>query len=293
MKPATTLAITFFLAVLAVCSVHAQVPSILNYQGRVTIGGTNLTTNAAQFKFALVNGDGTAVYWKNDGTTTTNEPSNAVSVAVAQGLYSALLGDTNLANMAVVPSMVFTNPNVNLRTWFSAGGTNAFVQVSPDQRLGSSGYALRAAAADAFNGRTNFPADTTTFSFVQNNSTPYQALAVGNNVIATFVQRPGVAITSCSIVYSLTGSFVQGTVNFYDVSGLTAGTIGTNSLIPGGAQTFTDVGNLGAYKLYELGGLNIASPAATPRIVQIVMNASSSGSSSIRIYSITVGFTPN
>jgi len=149
MKPTTTLPILALLALLAAAPSHAQVPSILNYQGRVTVGGTNLTTNAAQFKFALVNSNGATVYWNNDGTTTTNEPSNAVTVAVAQGLYSTLLGDTTLSNMAALPSTVFSNANVNLRTWFSAGGTNAFVKLSPDQRLGSSGYALRAAAADS------------------------------------------------------------------------------------------------------------------------------------------------
>lgn len=290
MKPITPLFALF--VVFALASARAQVPNILNYQGRVTVDGTNLTTNAAKFKFAFVNGDGTAVYWKNDGTTTTNEPSNAVTVAVEQGLYSTLLGDTTLANMSAVPSTVFTNPNVNLRTWFSAGGTNAFVKLSPDQRLGSSGYALRAAAADSFNGQTNFPTDTTTFSFVQNNGTVGQSLIAGNNVLATFVQRPGFAITSCSIGYSLNG-LVQGTVNFYDVTGLSTSTIGTNSLIPGGAQTFTELANPNTYKSYELAGLNIASAAASPRIVQIVINANSGGSSVIKVYSITVGFTPN
>jgi len=149
MKPTTTLPSLALLALFALAPARAQVPSILNYQGRVTVGGTNLTTNAAQFKFALVNSNGATVYWNNDGTTTTNEPSNAVTVAVAQGLYSTLLGDTTLSNMAALPSTVFSNANVNLRTWFSAGGTNSFVKLSPDQRLGSSGYALRAAAADS------------------------------------------------------------------------------------------------------------------------------------------------
>jgi hypothetical protein len=141
-------AIIIVLAALALCTAQAQVPSILNYQGRVTVAGTNLTTNAAQFKFALVNSNGTTAYWKNDGTTTTGEPSSAVTVAVTQGLYSTLLGDISLANMAALPATVFTNPNVNLRVWFSAGGTNPFIKLSPDQRLGSSGYALRAASAD-------------------------------------------------------------------------------------------------------------------------------------------------
>jgi len=148
MKPTATLPSLALLALFALAPARAQVPSILNYQGRVTVGGTNLTTNAALFKFALVDSNGSTVYWRNDGSTAAGEPSSAVSVAVAQGLYSTLLGNTSLANMAAIPAGVFSNANVNLRVWFSAGGTNPFVQVAPDQRLGASGYALRAAVAD-------------------------------------------------------------------------------------------------------------------------------------------------
>jgi hypothetical protein len=148
MKPTTTLPSLALLALFALAPARAQVPSILNYQGRVTVGGTNLTTNAALFKFALVDSNGSTVYWRNDGSTAAGEPSSAVSVAVAQGLYSTLLGNTSLANMAAIPAAVFSNADVNLRVWFSAGGTNPFLQVAPDQRLGASGYALRAAVAD-------------------------------------------------------------------------------------------------------------------------------------------------
>jgi hypothetical protein len=142
----------FLRVTIAVCllgSVQAQVPSVLNYQGRVTIGGTNFN-GTGQFKFALVNGDGTVSFWQNDGATSEGEPAASVSVNVVQGLYSALLGDTALPNMAAIPPTVFTNDNVNLRVWFSRGA-NGFVQLSPDQRIGAAGYALRAAAADAAN----------------------------------------------------------------------------------------------------------------------------------------------
>ncbi|MGA0112173.1 MAG: galactose oxidase, partial [Chthoniobacterales bacterium] len=122
-----TTVITIAVAALALCTAPAQVPSILNYQGRVTVGGTNLTTNAALFKFALVDGSGSTVYWKNDGAVTADEPATAVTTAVAQGLYSTLLGDTSLANMAAIPPSVFTNSDVNLRVWFSPGSGNPFV----------------------------------------------------------------------------------------------------------------------------------------------------------------------
>jgi len=46
----------------------AAVPQVLNHQGRVSVGGENFDGDG-QFKFALVNGDGTTSYWSNDGTS--------------------------------------------------------------------------------------------------------------------------------------------------------------------------------------------------------------------------------
>src|SRR6185295_3894818 len=77
---------------------HAQVPQLINYQGRVAVGGVNFDGSGA-FKFALVNPLG-VLLWSNDGTSGVNtEPAAAVSVPVSKGLYSVLLGDTTLANM--------------------------------------------------------------------------------------------------------------------------------------------------------------------------------------------------
>jgi hypothetical protein len=124
-------------------SARAQVPGIINYQGRVIDAGTNFN-GTGQFKFALVNGSaGTTNYWSNNGTTT-GQPAAAVSLSVTKGLYSVLLGDTTLANMTTaIPSAVFTNSDVRLRVWFSDG--SGFQQLSPDQRLAASGYAMSAA----------------------------------------------------------------------------------------------------------------------------------------------------
>src|SRR2546427_13230439 len=82
------------------CSpLHAQVPQLINYQGRVVVGATNFN-GTGQFKFALVNTNGSVTYWSNDNTSTTgSEPANAVSLAVSNGLYSILLGDTSITNM--------------------------------------------------------------------------------------------------------------------------------------------------------------------------------------------------
>ncbi len=88
---------------------QAQVPQLINYQGRVVVGATNFN-GPGQFKFALVNGAGTETYWSNDlSSTAGSEPAAAVSLTVNKGLYSVLLGDTALTNMTAIPNAVFNH----------------------------------------------------------------------------------------------------------------------------------------------------------------------------------------
>ena len=125
-------------------SLHAQVPQMINYQGRVLVGSTNYD-GAGQFKFALVNATGTLTYWSNDGTSTAgSQPTNAVSLTLTKGLYSVLLGDTTIANMTVaIPLSVFNNADVRLRVWFN-DGTHGSQLLAPDQRVAANGYAMMA-----------------------------------------------------------------------------------------------------------------------------------------------------
>ena len=117
----------------------AQVPQMINYQGRVAVGDPAVNFNGTgEFKFALVNGDGTASYWSNDDTSTEgSEPTAAVSLTVTKGLYSVLLG----ANMTAIPSSVFANSDVYLRVWFD-DGSNGSQLLTPDQRIAAVGYAM-------------------------------------------------------------------------------------------------------------------------------------------------------
>src|SRR6267378_5062559 len=107
MKPTILLIGVGVLALLS-STLHAQVPQLINYQGRVLVGSTNFN-GTGQFKFALVNAAGTTTYWSNDGTSAAgSQPTNAVSLTVSKGLYSVLLGDTTIANMTVaIPASVF------------------------------------------------------------------------------------------------------------------------------------------------------------------------------------------
>ncbi|MEO6741800.1 MAG: hypothetical protein ABIP20_16265, partial [Chthoniobacteraceae bacterium] len=121
--------------------VRAQVPGLVNYQGRVAVGTVNFN-GSGQFKFALVNGSGNITYWSNDGTSTVgSEPTASVALNVSKGLYSVLLGDATLTNMTAVPATVFANGNVKLRVWFN-DGINGSQLLSPDQRIASAGYAM-------------------------------------------------------------------------------------------------------------------------------------------------------
>jgi hypothetical protein len=137
----TRLAIVACLSAI-LASAQAQVPQLINYQGRVIAGGTNFN-GTGQFRFALVNATGSASFWSNDGSSAAgSEPALAVSLTVANGLYSVLLGDATLPNMTIIPMTVFTNGDVRLRVWFDGGSGSQLL--SPDQRIAAVGYAMMA-----------------------------------------------------------------------------------------------------------------------------------------------------
>jgi hypothetical protein len=123
---------------------HAQVPGIINYNGRLTANGNPVNGNG-QFKFALVNDGvpGLVTYWSNDGTPD-GEPATAVTIQVNNGLFSVALCNTGLANMTPIPASVFANANVHLRIWFRQGN-GPYVQLLPDQRVAAVGYAMMSA----------------------------------------------------------------------------------------------------------------------------------------------------
>ncbi len=135
MKPYLLLSAVLFCA----GSLRAQVPNLLSQQGRVAVNGVAFA-GTGQFKFALVNADGTVTYWSNDGSSSAgSQPAAAVPLSVTNGLYSVLLGDAPLPGMTAVPTTVFANADLRLRVWFS-DGTLGFQQLTPDQRLAPNGY---------------------------------------------------------------------------------------------------------------------------------------------------------
>ncbi len=136
-----TLFLTLIIAggLLSTLPLAAQVPQALNYQGHVAVNGAAFT-GTGQFRFALVDGAGTAL-WSSHASAFT-------SVPVSGGLYTVRLGDTSLTNMAAVPSALFSSSDLRLRVWFN-DGVNGVQQLTPDQRLAPVGYAHRAASVDS------------------------------------------------------------------------------------------------------------------------------------------------
>ena len=102
-----------FIALVVMGSGRAfAVPSLLNHQGRIAVSGVNFN-GSGQFKFALVNANGSVTYWSNDGSSTAgSQPTAAVTLTVSNGLYAVLLGNTELTNMtAIAPALsLFRGP---------------------------------------------------------------------------------------------------------------------------------------------------------------------------------------
>ncbi len=119
-------------------------PPVMSHQGRVSVDGVNFD-GIGRFKFALVDDTGDVTYWSHDGTSVAGAaPDSDIELPVTKGLYSVLLGDTDIANMTEsVSAAVFTNPDVRLRVWFD-DGVNGFQQLTPDRRLAAVGYAMMA-----------------------------------------------------------------------------------------------------------------------------------------------------
>jgi hypothetical protein len=127
--------------------VSAVAPSVVSYQGQVSLGGWPFD-GKGYFKFAIVDADGSTTYWCNDGSYGGGEePEMPVELIVTDGLFNVLLGDTSVENMTEpLEAGVFADPECYLRVWFSEDG-GSFQQLSPDRRIASVPYALQAERA--------------------------------------------------------------------------------------------------------------------------------------------------
>jgi hypothetical protein len=206
---------------LVASGLSAQVPQIINYQGRVVVGSTNFN-GTGQFKFALINNANGQTLWSNDNTSS-GEPAAAVSVSVANGLYSVLLGDTSISNMTAIPATVFGNSDVRLRVWFN-DGSHGWQQFTPDQRIASVGYAMIAGTVPDLAISTDKLANNSV------NSSKIDSTTVQQRVTGT--AAPGTFISGINADGTVTASAAEdsgGTVTNVTATGPLAVTNGTTT----------------------------------------------------------------
>jgi hypothetical protein len=131
-------------------SARAGVPSLINYQGRLTDNAGNPLDVTVSIKFTI--------YDDSTGATTKWSETQP-SVVVANGLFNVLLGSVN-----PISDTVFVGPNRFLGIKI---GVNT--EMTPRTRLVASAYSLRAHAVTGFNpGENNI--DSGVYSFIAGDS---------------------------------------------------------------------------------------------------------------------------
>src|SRR5205814_10272878 len=65
-----------------------------SYEGRVKVNGSPFN-GTGQFKFAIMNTSASATLWSNDGTLS-GQPTAFISLAVSEGVFSAVIGDPSI-----------------------------------------------------------------------------------------------------------------------------------------------------------------------------------------------------
>ena len=250
---------------IALPAAQSQVPQAITYQGSITAGAAPYS-GTGLFKFALVNSNGTATFWSNDGSSVGGgQPHQAITNLVIRGLFTVVLGG---ANMQPVTSTVFTNSDLRLRIWFD-DGTNGFALLSPDQWLTSSGFAMMAAsvpngavtsnnlAAGAVSTRS-IAAGAITSAQLAVNAVITPALANGS---VTAVKLAPQAVTSPALAQGAVTSanLAPGSVTTPSIANgaITAANLALNAVT---ASAIAD-GTIGQSKLnFQLGYINAQNP---------------------------------
>jgi hypothetical protein len=132
-------------------SAAAPAQFMLNYQGQIgkkaASGAMEPYGGVHHFKFAIVDSANNTL-WANDGTLS-GEPTASIPLTVTTGSFSLMLGDTALSGMTQpISDSVFSQSDTFLRIWFSENATGLFEALEPNQRIGSTPYALRAQSVE-------------------------------------------------------------------------------------------------------------------------------------------------
>ncbi len=152
-------------------------------------------------------------YWSNDGTSSAGgEPSAEVSVGVTNGLFTVVLGDMAIPNMAAISAALFNQPNVQLLFWFN-DGVKSFAALSPAQNRTPAPYAAFAGSASNLLG--NLPA-TQLSGTLASSALPVSPDFSGT-VSAESFSGSGTNLTSLDA-----SSLTSGTVPLAQLSGITS-----------------------------------------------------------------------
>ena len=163
------------------------IPQIVSYQGQVSIGGIPYS-GTGYFQFAIVDSVDT-LYWSNDGSTIT--PTEAVTLTVINGLFNALLGETNPITYGI-----FSDSDRWLRVWFD-DGTHGVQLLEPDTRFTTAPFAFQADNATTALTATN--ATTATYATT--------ALTATNATTATYATTADSATTALTATNATTATY--------------------------------------------------------------------------------------
>lgn len=119
---------------------------LVPYVGTITDEGTPYEGEAS-FKLVLCTESG-ATLWSNDATSTAcSEPTGSVETTLSTGVYSFMLGDSDLSMQTIDATLFATTERIYLKTWFDGG--DGFELFSPDVEIG---YSMRAGDAQTLGG---------------------------------------------------------------------------------------------------------------------------------------------
>jgi len=108
--------------VIATAAATGNTPETLEYSGRVVIAGQPFN-GTGNFKFVLLNRDGTRLWSNSDTAAPIKEgiPSGSVALAVHEGVYHVRLGDSGLGMTPLPKSFVGDQQVSQVGTWFDDG----------------------------------------------------------------------------------------------------------------------------------------------------------------------------
>jgi len=238
-------------AMLLLAGAAAAQPTMVSYQGQLVVDGTPFTGNA-QFKFAIM--CGATSPWSNDGTSSNgSQPTASVTLPVAQGVFSVLLGDPALSMTALTGALIYSCTSPDLRVWVDSG--SGFEQLA-DQPLASSPFALKSAFASGAIG---------TFK-VSNGSMTTLALdgASGQADVASIRFPDNTVQTTAATGGGVDGDWL---INGINMSSGVMGNVGIGTAAPG-----SKLHVLGSVRADGTGGFDARNPGNTGAIARFDWN---------------------